>query len=356
MKRNRRVIAALLVTLLIACLLPATAFADYSTNVISSGTVVLHGTYLFNCETGVAGTSTGDIWWEQVDSTVRRMTPESPAMIHNLGIVDFNSISATQMDDYAYSSTPITGNNDSTNKLVNNDVFAVKTKLGHYTKVLVVAYGYNITIKWVTYQAPLANPSLVSPVSGQIFYQYPRNVTLSWKPVANANYYKVERQYLSGSTWTSYPAVTVSGLDNTSFTFQFAGDQKGRWRVTAYSDHSYSEASGWFGFSFADTKPYLAAPRLISPANNVDLYNYKRFTTLAWKPVPGAVAYLVEVQFKSGSTWAPRPSLTVNGATNSSCTIEFVGAQPGRWRVTALGGTSFKNSTPSGWWGFVYHN
>ena len=34
------------------------------------------------------------------------------------------------------------------------DVFAVRTAEGNYAKVLVVAYGYNMEIQWVTYAPP----------------------------------------------------------------------------------------------------------------------------------------------------------------------------------------------------------
>ena len=72
----------------------------------------------------------------------------------NLGAVDFNSLTAPTLASLAYSSTPIDGNNDATNKLVAGDVFAVHTNKGNYAKVKVLAYGYDLTIQWVTYNIP----------------------------------------------------------------------------------------------------------------------------------------------------------------------------------------------------------
>ncbi len=79
------------------------------------------------------------------------MVPENGATIVNLGVVNFNSITKAQLQSYSYSTTPIDGNNDATNQLVNGDVFAVHTSDGHYAKVKIVTYGYNLQIQWVTY-------------------------------------------------------------------------------------------------------------------------------------------------------------------------------------------------------------
>jgi hypothetical protein len=73
-----------------------------------------------------------------------------------------------------------------------------------------------------------------------------------------------------------------------------------------------------------------------------------RFTTLVWRPVIGALRYDVEYQLGNGcttgtavcATWAPHSGSPA--ATSSlGYVFEFVGGQPGRWRVVAhdvLGG------------------
>ena len=121
--------------------------------VISQGAGTLRGTWLFNFDIGseVSG-GTADVWWEQVDSVVRKMVPQGSASLVNLGVTNFNGIMCKQLKSQVYSKTPIDGNNDATNQLVAGDVFAVLTNRGDYAKVLVVSYGYNLQLQWVTYQ------------------------------------------------------------------------------------------------------------------------------------------------------------------------------------------------------------
>ena len=113
---------------------------------------MLAGTYTFDLNNGIEGGATWDIWWEQETDVLREMAPQAGAGIVNLGIVNFGALSAATLQALTYSSTPIPGNNDSSNQLVNGDVFAVRTTSGKYAKVLVQSYGYNLTIQWVTYQ------------------------------------------------------------------------------------------------------------------------------------------------------------------------------------------------------------
>lgn len=92
-----------------------------------------------------------DVWWEQVTSTQREMAPINGAKLANIGVTNFANVTASQLHGLSYSTSPIDGNNDSTNKLVNGDVWAVYTDGGHYVKVMVVTYGYNIVINYVVY-------------------------------------------------------------------------------------------------------------------------------------------------------------------------------------------------------------
>ncbi|CEG11451.1 conserved hypothetical protein [groundwater metagenome] len=120
---------------------------------ISQGTTVLKGTWSFDCETGNIGSSCpADIWWEQIDNVKRQMVPRGNARIVNLGIVNFNALTAGAMQLLNYDTSPICGNNDAANKLINNNVFCVQTKEGNYCKIKVVNYGYDLKIQWVTYK------------------------------------------------------------------------------------------------------------------------------------------------------------------------------------------------------------
>jgi hypothetical protein len=120
---------------------------------VGSNTSILKGTWTFDLDSGVEGGAAPnfDIWWEQQTAVLRQMVPQNGAMIANLGVVDFNSLTPDTLQSLPYSTTPITGNNDASNKLVTGDVFAVKTTSGNYAKVKVLAYGYDMQIQWVTY-------------------------------------------------------------------------------------------------------------------------------------------------------------------------------------------------------------
>ncbi len=130
-----------------------------SSSVLSSGTTVLKGTWVFDCETGTLSgnlNGPGDIWWEQIDSIKRQMVPAGGASIMNLGNIDFAALTPVALQALTYGNTSIIGNNDASNQLVNNDVFAVQTKDGNVAKIRVAQYGYDMTIEWVTYK--LASP------------------------------------------------------------------------------------------------------------------------------------------------------------------------------------------------------
>jgi hypothetical protein len=52
--------------------------------IVSKGTTVLKGTWVFDCETGVLSgnlSGPGDIWWEQIDSIKRQMMPVGGASL-----------------------------------------------------------------------------------------------------------------------------------------------------------------------------------------------------------------------------------------------------------------------------------
>jgi hypothetical protein len=110
---------------------------------------------------------------------------------------------------------------------------------------------------------------------------------------------------------------------------------------------------------------HLPAPAQVSPADGATFDHFPRRTRLEWSPVEGAASYRVEVDFCEGredrrhdcfnpspftnSKLAP-PSARLQGTTYE---FDFVGAQPGRWRVWAVdaeGREGFK----SPWRRFVY--
>jgi len=200
-------------------------------------------------------------------------------------------------------------------------------------------------------ETPWGAPVLVSPTSAATLYHYPRATTLAWRPVTDALSYRLERQYQVGTTWVAYPAVVTEGRA-TSYTFNFVSDTKGRWRVAAYNGWYWSPFSVWRIFSYA-TKPQMSTPILVSPVNNTTFDHYPRTMTLAWRRVPAAVGYKVEIKYcqPDGVTCSDYAPVTV---TNAYYTFNFVGGQPGKWRVTTLGGSTYLDSVPSTWRTFKF--
>ncbi len=91
-------------------------------------------------------------------------------------------------------------------------------------------------------------------------------------------------------------------------------------------------------------------PKLISPADGSIFNHFPPTTTLRWEALPGVSGYRVEVEFYNGAIWVNMRNVVVTG---TSYTFDFIGAVPGRWRVTARdgGGTL---GPPSIWWDFSY--
>jgi hypothetical protein len=206
---------------------------------------------------------------------------------------------------------------------------------------------------------PLAAPVLVAPADGQRLSGLPRTTTLSWQAVPGATSYRVEVEYAwpstSGTAWA--PQLTRDTA-STSLTFDFVGSQPGRWRVAALDQggtNASSEPSPWWGFDYSPGVP-LAVPEPTDPPEGQRYSHFPRTTTLSWQAVGGATGYQVEVEYgnRLGEeiVWTPWLSQAVTGG---SWTFDFVGSQPGRWRVLAFDATGANaSSSPSAWRSFDY--
>lgn len=91
----------------------------------------------------------------------------------------------------------------------------------------------------------------------------------------------------------------------------------------------------------------LAAPLQLSPAENKVFDFFPRRTKLEWAAVEGAVSYTVEVDYCRGSEAdgkecvSPQPlnirsNPSMSGLKDTSYEFNFIGKQPGRWRVWAI--------------------
>ena len=105
-------------------------------------------------------------------------------------------------------------------------------------------------------------------------------------------------------------------------------------------------------WSLADRLP---APDPLSPSDNSVFDYLPRTITLRWDPIPGAVKYIVRIQFCApGSLTDCGPDSDDEVTTEMSFyTFDFVGAQPGRWQVWAVDSTGLEGYR-SEWWYFTF--
>ncbi len=145
-------------------------------------------------------------------------------------------------------------------EVIGGDTVAALSLIAHGCGGLVGAYQYGWTWKvravdqqgrWGPWSDTVAFhfgpipetpiPVPLSPRSWSDFYNYPRTTTLTWTTVPNTSKYEVELGFcqdypnfwdtLTCRSWGSLGSITSS---TTSATFDFVGNQAGRWRVRAW--------------------------------------------------------------------------------------------------------------------------
>lgn len=99
-----------------------------------------------------------------------------------------------------------------------------------------------------------------------------------------------------------------------------------------------------------EPEPAMVAPELLSPADSSIFSHFPRMTTFRWKAVNGAGRYFIQIEYFADGQWWSSPRMTVY---SNEYTYEFVGAQPGRWRVWAVSIGSIEGP-PSQWRYFFY--
>ena len=122
-------------------------------------------------------------------------------------------------------------------------------------------------------QAELAIPDvpvLVSPISLDVFGNYPRTTSLEWSPSHGSKpiTYVIEVEY----TWVGvfsefgrwlegdYGLAWTGQTTGTESTFDFVGAQPGRWRVKATNSYGESNWSEWRYFRYTLQHPQSSIP------------------------------------------------------------------------------------------------
>ncbi|MCK5058703.1 MAG: hypothetical protein KAT34_18785 [Candidatus Aminicenantes bacterium] len=167
---------------------------------------------------------------------------------------------------------------------------------------------------------------------------------------------KVYASSVSANLESDARALTVvfsSSGNRTLLAIHTAGTR--RLKVDVYKNYQASSKRTNYNtiefFEKVSLPVLVLKPKQVAPVDGIVFHHYPRRTTLKWTAVPGARSYTVEHQFKSGNTWSGSvivPIIRTNGYT-----FNFVGAQPGRWRVWAIRSNGL--ATPkTGWWHFRY--
>ncbi|HII01316.1 TPA: hypothetical protein HA351_06575, partial [Methanosarcinaceae archaeon] len=102
---------------------------------------------------------------------------------------------------------------------------------------------------------PISIPKQLYPADGTVFNHSPRLTTLEWEAVPDAASYTVEIDTYSNETGTwlseSGDPWIVSGINETTYTFEFPEAEQGRWRVWAVgSEGQESDKSEWLNFNY----------------------------------------------------------------------------------------------------------
>ena len=117
----------------------------------SEGRLVIRGTYSCDLDTGTEREKGADFFWEQQAATIRFLTPENGAGFYVVGPTSFESVRWSDMERFPYSAARIPANADNSNRIPAGTVVAYKTNEGRLGKFIVDEYGYNLAIRWRTY-------------------------------------------------------------------------------------------------------------------------------------------------------------------------------------------------------------
>ncbi|GAB4193277.1 MAG: hypothetical protein Tsb002_23620 [Wenzhouxiangellaceae bacterium] len=104
---------------------------------------------------------------------------------------------------------------------------------------------------------------------------------------------------------------------------------------------------------FNNDEPQLIKP--VSPPDGTTFSHFPRTLNLEWQALTDASRYIVEVEAQDLDKWFPQPTESRLVSVTTSQSLEFIGAQPGRWKVTAIDDQE-KIIGESPWWHFEFTN
>lgn len=115
---------------------------------------------------------------------------------------------------------------------------------------------------------PLPAPAQIAPSQGARMSGYPREATFTWSQVPGASRYGIEIDYYDrGWSAEEHRPDYITSVRDTSFSFQFVGDQAGAWRVWSIDQASRpGKVSEWSLFSFGPLSQAMPSPPSSAPA------------------------------------------------------------------------------------------
>jgi len=97
-----------------------------------------------------------DLLWDQASIGKRELEPKNGAQLKLLTGVNFNTLSFSDLKAVSYGTTPINGNDDSSNQIKPGTIIAARNAAGHFTKMRVTKSGADLILsEVVTYQRPV---------------------------------------------------------------------------------------------------------------------------------------------------------------------------------------------------------
>ena len=157
-------------------------------------------------------------------------------------------------------------------------------------------------------------------------------------------------------------AVAVSVVHKESFAERLMILRSSGTQLQAATYTRFTDTSGRTAYADVEMfkrKAPCTAPKQLAPPNGSTFNKFPRTTTLKWQAVSCAKSYTVEIdcfmccEANKWCTDVGKEYKLVPNVNATQYTFDFVGAQPGRWRVWAVD-ASGKPGPKSTWWGFKY--
>ncbi len=124
---------------------------DSEHRVHSNGRMVIRATYLYDLDSGVEQDAGADFWWEHETMKTWFLTPQNGAAFYVVGPVKFESVKWSDMEHFPYSTEKINATEGAANRIPAGTVVAYRTHKGRLGKLIVDDYGFNLAIRWRTY-------------------------------------------------------------------------------------------------------------------------------------------------------------------------------------------------------------